>query len=80
MSYVLYDEFFWNDRSKRYHEVETTRFSSLEEAKDEMEYRYCMHMSGCKTSVILNRSAMIVYNDKNESYDRMRLYGIMEEA
>ena len=77
--YTLYNEHFRNDeKGNRFHYCEKTKFETLEEAKEEMLYQYDILSPGNNSTLLLNRSALIIHHDKNDRYDHMVLLSIEE--
>ena len=79
--YILYDELFWtNEKGNRTHDCVKTAFETLEEAQAEMMYQFELRACGNVSTLLLDRSALIVHYDKDGRYDRMVQLGILEEA
>ena len=79
--YILYDELFWTDeRGNRKHDCVKTKFESLAEAKTEMVYQFELRSPGNNSTLLLDRSALIIHHDKDDRYDRLIQLAITEEA
>ena len=79
--YILYDELFWTDEhGDRKHDCVKTKFETLEEAQDEMNYQFNLRACGNVSSLLLSRSAIIIHYDKYNRYDRMVQFGIIKES
>jgi hypothetical protein len=79
--FILYDELFWTDEhGNRKHDCVKTEFESLAEAKAEMEYQFELRSPGNNSTLLLDRSALIIHHGKDDRYDRLIQLAIAEEA